>query len=96
MAGPKRPRNNLFIIKKSQNKEIQINFRMSYPSSLYRQLKKCVGETIVCHLEDKCNLLRLYLITTSFPKNSQSPVPYKRSLPVLNRHPLPVLYNAPL
>ena len=37
----------------------------------------------------------MYLITASFPKNSQSPVPYRRPLAVPYRHPLAVPYNAP-
>ena len=40
--------------------------------------------------------IQLYLITAPFPKNSQSPVPYRRPLGVPYRHPLGVPYNAPL
>ena len=39
--------------------------------------------------------IQLYLITAPFPKNSQSPVPYRRPLAVPYRHPLAVPYNAP-
>ena len=37
----------------------------------------------------------LYLIDAHFPKNSQSPVPYRRPLAVPYRHPLGVPYNGP-
>ena len=43
----------------------------------------------------KSGKIQLYLITDSFPKNSQSPVPYRRPLAVPYRNPLAVPYNAP-
>ena len=46
-------------------------------------------------IEKNCRKIQLYLITAPFPKNPQSPVPYRRPLPVPYRHPLPVTYNAP-
>ena len=39
--------------------------------------------------------IQLYLITAPFPKNSQSPVPYRRPLAVPYKHPLAVPYNGP-